>query len=112
MQLNEGKVEAASLVVVGDRDQVEHEDTLKEVFARFLPQATFRRLRGVGHLSPLEAPDALMRSPTPAMFCFTNCDAGCGVSRVIPSLWLALDTRWPGSTNVHWLLGRSESRAK
>jgi 3-oxoadipate enol-lactonase len=46
-------------VVVGDRDQVEHEDTLKEVFARFLPQATFRRLRGVGHLSPLEAPDAL-----------------------------------------------------
>jgi len=33
--------------------------TLKEVFARFLPQATFRQLRGVGHLSPLEAPDAL-----------------------------------------------------
>ena len=24
-------------VVVGDRDQVEHEDTLKKVFARFLP---------------------------------------------------------------------------
>ena len=46
-------------VVVGDRDQVDHEDTLEEVFARFLPQATFRRLRGVGHLSPLEAPDAL-----------------------------------------------------
>jgi len=46
-------------VVVGGRDQVDHEDTLKEVFARFLPQATFRRLRGVGHLSPLEAPDAL-----------------------------------------------------
>jgi len=35
------------------------EDTLKEVFARFLPQTTFRRLRGVAHLSPLEAPDAL-----------------------------------------------------
>jgi pimeloyl-ACP methyl ester carboxylesterase len=46
-------------MLVGDRDQVEHEDTLKEVFARFLPQATFRQLRGVGHLSPLEAPDAV-----------------------------------------------------
>ncbi len=44
-----------------------------------------------------------MRSPTPAMLCFTSCDAGCGVSRVIPSLWLALDTRWRGSTNVHRL---------
>lgn len=31
-------------VVVGDRDQVEHEDILNEVFARFLSQATFRRL--------------------------------------------------------------------
>lgn len=37
-------------VVVGDRDQVDHEDALEEVFARFLPQATFRWLRGVGHL--------------------------------------------------------------
>ncbi len=33
-------------VVVGDRDQVEHEDILNEVFARFLSQATFRRLSG------------------------------------------------------------------
>lgn len=47
------------LVVVGECDQVEHHDTLKEVFARFLPQATFRRLRGVGHLSPMQPPDAL-----------------------------------------------------
>ncbi|WP_426442912.1 alpha/beta fold hydrolase [Bradyrhizobium genosp. P] len=47
------------IVVVGDRDQVEHEATLKAIFARCLPQASFRVLQGVGHLSPLEAPDAL-----------------------------------------------------
>lgn len=46
-------------VVIGDRDQVEHEPTLREIFARLLPQTTFRVLNGVGHLSPLEAPDAV-----------------------------------------------------
>jgi 3-oxoadipate enol-lactonase len=46
-------------VVIGDRDQVEHEAALREVFARFLPHATFRVLTGIGHLSPLEAPHAL-----------------------------------------------------
>jgi pimeloyl-ACP methyl ester carboxylesterase len=45
-------------VVVGDRDQVEHEAKLRQVFTRFLPHATFRVLRGIGHLSTLEAPDA------------------------------------------------------
>jgi 3-oxoadipate enol-lactonase len=47
------------IVVVGDRDQVEHEAALREIFARFLPQTRFRVLRGIEHLSPLEAPDAL-----------------------------------------------------
>jgi pimeloyl-ACP methyl ester carboxylesterase len=47
------------IVVIGDRDQVEHEAPLREAFARFLPQATFRVLKGVGHLSPLQAPDSL-----------------------------------------------------
>jgi pimeloyl-ACP methyl ester carboxylesterase len=48
-----------TIVVVGDRDQVEHEEALRAAFARFLPQATFRLLEGVGHLSPLQAPDAI-----------------------------------------------------
>jgi pimeloyl-ACP methyl ester carboxylesterase len=55
-------LDAATLpvvVVVGDRDQVEHEAALKQIFGRFLPQANFRVLQGVGHLVPLEAPDAL-----------------------------------------------------
>jgi pimeloyl-ACP methyl ester carboxylesterase len=47
------------IVIVGDRDQVEHADALRETFARFLPQASFRVLKGIGHLSPLEAPNAL-----------------------------------------------------
>lgn len=46
-------------VVIGDRDQVEHEAALREVFGRLLPHATFRVLPGIGHLSPLEAPDAI-----------------------------------------------------
>ena len=46
-------------VIVGDRDQVEHEVALRKIFARFLPQASFLVLQGIGHLSPLEAPDAL-----------------------------------------------------
>jgi pimeloyl-ACP methyl ester carboxylesterase len=47
------------VVVIGDRDQVEHEAALREIFARLLPHATFLVLTGIGHLSPLEAPDAL-----------------------------------------------------
>jgi 3-oxoadipate enol-lactonase len=47
------------IVIVGDDDQVEHADALREIFARFIPQASFRVLKGVGHLSPLEAPNAL-----------------------------------------------------
>ena len=46
-------------VVIGDRDQVEQKPALRKTFARFLPQATFRVLKGVGHLSPLEAPNEL-----------------------------------------------------
>jgi len=46
-------------VIIGDCDQVEHEPALRRTFARFLPQATFRVLEGIGHLSPLEAPNEL-----------------------------------------------------
>jgi pimeloyl-ACP methyl ester carboxylesterase len=52
-------VTTPTIVVIGDRDQVEHEEALREAFARFLPQTTFQVLEGVGHLSPLQAPDAI-----------------------------------------------------
>ena len=44
-------------VVVGDRDQVERQETLRTVFVSLIPHASFHVLRGIGHLSPLEAPD-------------------------------------------------------
>ena len=52
-------VKVAVILVVGDRDQVEHEAALREIFTRFIPQTSFRVLPGIGHLSPLEAPDGL-----------------------------------------------------
>jgi pimeloyl-ACP methyl ester carboxylesterase len=52
-------VNVPAVVVIGDRDQVEHEEALREIFARFLPQTTFKALKGIGHLSPLVAPEAL-----------------------------------------------------
>jgi pimeloyl-ACP methyl ester carboxylesterase len=52
-------VKVPVVIMVGDRDQVEHEAALKKAFAHFLPQTEFRVLEGIGHLSPLEAPAAL-----------------------------------------------------
>jgi pimeloyl-ACP methyl ester carboxylesterase len=43
-------------VVVGDRDQVEREETLRTVFVSLIPHASFHVLRGIGHVSLLEAP--------------------------------------------------------
>jgi pimeloyl-ACP methyl ester carboxylesterase len=54
-----GAVSIPVSIIVGSRDRVEHEPALREVFGRLLPQATFRVLEGVGHLSPLEAPGEL-----------------------------------------------------
>jgi pimeloyl-ACP methyl ester carboxylesterase len=52
-------VTVPTIVVIGDRDRVEHESALRQAFGRFLPHATFRVLAGVGHLSPLERPGEL-----------------------------------------------------
>jgi hypothetical protein len=46
-------------ILVGSRDKVEHETAVREVFGGFLPQGTFRVLKGIAHPSPLEAPDEL-----------------------------------------------------
>lgn len=46
-------------IVVGDRDQVERNRDPRVIFAPFLPQVRFTVFSGVGHLSPLEAPDVL-----------------------------------------------------
>ena len=46
-------------VLIGEFDQVERETVVRPALSRFLPQATFRIVRGVGHLLPLEAPGAV-----------------------------------------------------
>jgi len=48
-------------ILVGDQDQVERADVLKPLYAGLLPAAQFQVLEGVGHLSPLEAPEAVAR---------------------------------------------------
>ena len=51
-------------VVVGDRDKVERSNELSISLRPYLPQAQFTVLSGVGHLSPLEAPDAVANACT------------------------------------------------
>jgi hypothetical protein len=53
-------------VVIGDRDQVEHEPALRKTFARFLPQATFRVLKGIGPARTSTAVIGCKAVPVPA----------------------------------------------
>ena len=53
------KVSIPVQVVVGDRDQVERHDHLRASLTPALPQTRFSILTGVGHLSPLESPEAV-----------------------------------------------------
>ena len=46
-------------VLIGEHDQVEREAVLRPEISRVLPQATFTIVPGVGHLLPLEAPQAI-----------------------------------------------------
>lgn len=46
-------------VIVGDADRVEPEEVLRREVPRFISNARFHILTGVGHLAPLEAPDEL-----------------------------------------------------
>jgi pimeloyl-ACP methyl ester carboxylesterase len=43
-------------VIAGSADQVEKEVALREAILPLIPQAKFKTIEGVGHLSPLEAP--------------------------------------------------------
>jgi pimeloyl-ACP methyl ester carboxylesterase len=46
-------------IVVGERDHVEPPARLEAAYAPVLPQMRMTVLKGVGHLSPLEAPEAV-----------------------------------------------------
>ena len=46
-------------VLIGGHDQIEREAVLRPALSRLLPQATFAIVPEVGHLLPLEAPEAI-----------------------------------------------------
>lgn len=46
-------------VLIGEHDQIEREVVLRPALSRLLPQATFTIVPKMGHLLPLEAPDAI-----------------------------------------------------
>jgi len=52
-----GSITAPVCVIVGSADQVEKEAALREALLPLIPHAKFKTIEGVGHLSPLEAPD-------------------------------------------------------
>ena len=65
-------VTVPTIVVIGDRDRVEHESALRQAFGRFVPHATFRVLAGVGHLSPLERPGELAAACLDLLACLAH----------------------------------------
>ena len=46
-------------VLVGARDQVEKPERLRSIFEVLAPDAHFDEIAGIGHLAPLEAPEAI-----------------------------------------------------
>lgn len=54
-----GDIDIPVTLLLGALDKVENPDRLREIFGRALPQARFVEIAGTGHLSPLEAPEAI-----------------------------------------------------
>ena len=54
-----GDIEVPVTLLVGSLDKVENAGRLREIFGQAIPQTRFIEIPGVGHLSPLEAPEAV-----------------------------------------------------
>lgn len=54
-------IAAPTLVIGGDEDRVDTPDALRKELIPRIPGARLEVVRGTGHLSPLEVPDALVR---------------------------------------------------
>ena len=57
--LASGDIAVPVTVLVGSRDQVETTERLRQILSALIPQARFVEIPGVGHLSPLEAPEPI-----------------------------------------------------
>ncbi len=62
-----GNINVPTTIIVGDADKVESEAALRREFESRIPGSDFIILPGVGHLSPLEAPDELAGAITKAV---------------------------------------------
>jgi pimeloyl-ACP methyl ester carboxylesterase len=60
-------INVPTTVIVGDADKVEHEDILRRELEGRIKETEFIILPGVGHLSPLEAPNELAAAITKAI---------------------------------------------
>ena len=54
-----GDIAVPMTVLAGSLDQVEQPERLREIFGGVTPQVRFVEISGVGHLVPLEAPEAI-----------------------------------------------------
>ena len=54
-----GDIEVPVTLLVGSLDKVEEPSRLRRIFGEAVPQTHFIEVPGVGHLSPLEAPEAI-----------------------------------------------------
>jgi pimeloyl-ACP methyl ester carboxylesterase len=54
-----GSINVPTLVLAGEKDQVERVEILKRELVPRIPGAQLRVISGTGHLSPLEVPDEI-----------------------------------------------------
>lgn len=54
-----GDIDVPVTLIVGTLDKVEQPDRLRRIFGETVPQTRFVEIHSVGHLSPLEAPEAV-----------------------------------------------------
>lgn len=57
--LHPGDIKIPVTLLVGSLDKVERPDRQRAIFGEKIPQTRFIEIPGVGHLSPLEAPDVI-----------------------------------------------------
>lgn len=73
-----------TLVISGERDQVDRVDTLQAEILPRIPHAAMHILPGIGHLSPLEAPEEVARIIGRFVAALQNKSALCSAPEQVP----------------------------